>query len=120
MNLSLHVHVFVRTEKELFIFAFLLLFRNWKTNMCLFLLTLNNKGPVIGGSYCHDKFLLAESNFTISGLVEKYCEPRKSLTSKPQTVQKVFRGTPYTLSLYFPLPSLISNHQTDLQLQTLP
>lgn len=96
-------------QEEPFISAFLLLFKNWWMNMHLFLLTLNNDSPVIGGSYCHDKFLLAQSNFTISKLVDKCCEPGKSLTSKPHTIQKVFRGTPHTLSLYFPLSPPLSN-----------
>lgn len=126
-----------RVNKRMLTFEFFLICQTWvqrnpsfllsfyssgieRRNMCLFLLTLNNNSPVIGGSHCHDKFLLAESNFTISGLVDKCSEPRKSLTSKPHTIQKVFRGTPHTLSLYFPLPHLISNHQTDLQLHTLP
>lgn len=94
-------------------------------NMCLFLLTLITNTPVIGGSYCQDKFLLASLiQFYHPRTSGQMLCTRKILNKQATHHTKSFRGPPHTLKLHhytFPSPPLsISNHQSDLQLHTLP
>ena len=71
---------------------------------------LNNKGPVIGGSYCHDKFLLAgQIQFYHLRTSGKILWAKKILNKQAPNCKKSFQCTPRTLSLHFPLPAPLSN-----------